>query len=153
MNKFDEYTFFAESTQQLSERRQAATEVYLGVNTAIFALIAFLLKDAGLEGAWQPLLALPLFGVGVFACFAWYKLIARYRTLIAWRYEQLIVIEETLPESHRMFSKEWAHFFGPNCDRERIGFSVLEEWLPKIVLALYVLYGLGLAASRTLPST
>jgi hypothetical protein len=38
MDKFDEYKFFGERTQLLSERRQTATPTYLTVNMAIFAV-------------------------------------------------------------------------------------------------------------------
>lgn len=50
MNKFDEYKFFAENTHHLSERRQATTQSYLTVNTAIFAVLVFLVKDVHFEG-------------------------------------------------------------------------------------------------------
>jgi hypothetical protein len=143
MDKSDEYKFFAEATQNLSDRRQSATEVYLGVNTAIFALIAFLLKDAGLQGHMQGLLTIPLFAVGGFACFSWYKVIARYKSLIAWRYEQLIEMEKNMPNIHGMFTKEWRQFFAPGECHEQLGFSSLEEWLPKILLILYLVYGVG----------
>ena len=49
-DKFDEYKFFAGSTQYLSERRQSAAQTYLAVNTAVFALLAFLLKNMGIGG-------------------------------------------------------------------------------------------------------
>ena len=43
-DKFAEYKLFVESTQHLSERRQAATQTYLSVNTAIFAILALLVQ-------------------------------------------------------------------------------------------------------------
>lgn len=50
-DKFDEYKLFVESAQHLSERRQAATQTYLTVNTSIFAILALLVKEAGLSGS------------------------------------------------------------------------------------------------------
>ena len=141
MDRFEEYKFFSDGTQQLADRRQTATEVYLSVNTAIFALIAFLLKDVGVEGRLQALLTLPLFGVGVFACLVWYKLIYGYKRLIGWRFEQLMAIEKTLPDSYQMYSKEQQHFFGSQNGKEKFGFSRLEVWLPQVILALYIVYG------------
>jgi hypothetical protein len=150
MDKFDEYKFFAEATAELASRRQNATEVYLSVNTAVFALIAFLLKDVGIEGRLLALLALPLFAVGVFACAVWYKLIYRYKCLIAWRYEQLMQMESALPDSHRMYTKEWTDFFQPHEAKQKFGFSTLEVWLPRVILVLYVVYGGAFLVAKAL---
>lgn len=141
MDRFAEYKFFSDGTQRLADRRQATTQVYLSVNTAIFALIAFLLRDVGVEGRLQALLTLPLFAVGVFACLAWYKLIYGYKRLISWRYDQLMAMEKTLPDSYQMYSKEQQHFFGSQSDKEEFGFSRLEMWLPQVILVLYIVYG------------
>ena len=141
MDKFAEYKLFSEAAQRLTERRQAAAQVYLSVNTAIFALIAFLLRDAGVEGRMLALLTLPLFVVGVFACFVWYKLIYHYKRLIGWRYEQLMAMEKALPDSHQMYCKEKEQFFTPHNGKEGFGFSTLEGWLPQVILALYIVYG------------
>lgn len=148
MDKFDEYKFFALSTQHLSERRQAATQTYLTVNTAIFSLLAFLVKGR-LEGWALMLTSLPLFVLGILACLIWYKIIMQYKALIGWRYEQLMAMEHTLPESHQMYVKEWKEFFEPRA-KERFSFSLLEKWLPRLFLALYVVYGAGLALAIAL---
>jgi hypothetical protein len=150
MDNFAEYKLFSEATQRLTERRQAAAQVYLSVNTAIFALIAFLLKDAGVEGWKLALLTLPLFAVGVFACFVWYKLIYHYKRLIGWRYEQLMVMEKALPESHQMYCKENERFFTAPNGRETFAFSTLEGWLPQAILALYIVYGGALMVAKAL---
>jgi hypothetical protein len=141
MNRSEEYRFFSDGTQRLADRRQATTQVYLSVNTAIFALIAFLLRDVGVEGRLQALLTLPLFAVGVFACLVWYKLIAGYKRLISWRYDQLMAMEKTLPDSYQMYCKEQQHFFESQDGKEKFGFSRLEMWLPQVILALYIVYG------------
>jgi hypothetical protein len=48
--KFEEYKLPSELVQWLSERRQAASQTYLAVNTAPFGVLAFLAKDAGFHG-------------------------------------------------------------------------------------------------------
>lgn len=140
INKFEEYKFFAESTHQLSDRRQRTTEVYVGVNTAIFALIAFLLKDAGLKGIQSALVTLPLFVVGVCACFGWYKLIRLYQRLIAWRFEQLMELESDLSGVHQMYSREFADLFAQHTPGA-LSFSTLEAWMPITFIGLYVICG------------
>jgi hypothetical protein len=144
MDKFDEYKFFAESTQHLSDRRQSATQTYLTVNTAIFAVLAFLIKDAGFQGWTLVLVSIPLFFVGVLACGIWHKIITQYKALIGWRYDQLMLMEKNMPDSHQMYVKEWEDFFKPRLGDEKFGFSKLEIWLPRFFLGLYLVYGAGM---------
>ena len=89
-DKFDAYKFFLDNTLHLSERRQAATQTYITVNTAIFAILALLVKEAGLKGWYLVGATLPLFLVGILACLIWYKIITQYNELIDLRYRQLI---------------------------------------------------------------
>lgn len=151
MDKFDEYKFFAEATQHLSERRQAATQTYLTVNTAIFAVLAFLIKDAGLTGWGLVAVSLPLFLVGVLACLIWHKIITQHKALIGWRYDQLMAMEQAMPESHQMFLKEWKDFFEPRQGKQRFGFSTLELGLPRLFLGLYLVYYAGLVVAAVEP--
>jgi len=139
MDKFEEYKFFAENTHHLSERRQAATQTYLTVNTAIFGVIAFLIKDANI-GEWELSIALmPLFIVGMLACFIWNKIIIQHKKLINWRYDQLMEIEKDpkMKGSHQFYLKERDEFFKPLQGREKLGFSALEKLLPVLFMVLY----------------
>lgn len=144
MDKFDEYKFFAQSTQHLSERRHAATQIFLSVNTAIFILVAFRLKIADLEGWTLVISTLPLFLVGALVCLVWHQLIRHYKSLIGWRYQQLMEMERTMPESYQMYVKEWEAFFRPEDKKEKFGFSWLEVWLPRLFIFLYVFSSIGL---------
>ncbi|NJO67728.1 MAG: hypothetical protein HC826_02030 [Rhodospirillales bacterium] len=141
IDKFAEYTFFAENTQTLADRRQAATQIYIGVNTAIFGLIGFLTEAANMSGDSLPLLTGPLFAVGTFVCIVWDRTICRYRHLINWRFEQLMAMEKELPGSYRMFCREWEAYFSPEAANKKIAFSSLERWLPIVVIGLYIAYG------------
>jgi hypothetical protein len=144
MDKFDEYKFFAESTQYLSERRQAATQTYLTVNTAIFVVLAFLVKDAGLQGWALVLVSGPLFLVGGLACSIWHHIISQYKKLIGWRYDQLTAMEQAIEGSYQMYLKEWTDFYEPRQGQERFGFSIREILLPRLFLGLYLFYFVGL---------
>src|SRR5512132_1799183 len=144
-DKFAEYKLFVESTQHLSQRRQAATQTSLSVNTAIFAILALLVKEAGLKGWYLAGVCLPLFFVGVFACLIWYNIITQYKALIGWRYDQLMAMEREMSGSYQICVKEWEEFFRPKKDKQKFGFSRLEVWLPRLFLALYLMYAAGLA--------
>jgi hypothetical protein len=146
MDRFEEYKFFSESTQRLSERRLAASGTFVAVHTAVFGVLS-------LAGQWPDTarwtrfaVSLPLLLAGILACLLWHQTLVQYRSLIAWRYDQLIEMERT-PEmagSHRMYSREWEHFYQPGVRREQFGFSRIEIWLPRIFLAIDALYGAGI---------
>jgi len=145
MVTFDEYKFFADSTQHLSERRQAATQTYLTVNTAVFAVLAFLISDAGFKGFDLFLVSFPLFLVSVMACLIWSKIITQYKALIGWRYDRLMEMEKSIPDCQQMYNKEWEDFFKPRLGKEKFGFSRLEAWLPRMFFGLYIAYVIGMA--------
>lgn len=139
-DKYDEYKFFVDNTQHLDDRRQATTEMFLGVNTAIFGLVGFLIQDAGLQGPFLPFLIGPLFVVGMLACILWVSVINRFKRLIGWRFEQLMAMERAIPESHQMYGKEWETMFAADATRKIWGLSLL-DWLPRVILALWAVYG------------
>ena len=147
MDKFREYDLFSQRVLSLSERRQTASQTYLAVNTAIFGVLAFLVKDAGFRGWWLISVSLPLFLVGALACLIWHKIIVQFKQVIGWHYEQLREMEQALPDSHKIYSNEWEEFFKPRQGKERFGFSRLEIWLPRLLLGLYLVYGVGLTVA------
>jgi hypothetical protein len=144
MDKFEEYKFFAEDTQKLSERRQNTSQTYVTVNAAIFAVLALLIKDVGFRGWTLVLTALPLFSTGVLLCFIWQKIIIQHKLLIGWRYDQLKEMEKVIAGSFQMYIKEWEDFFKPRQGKERFSFSLLDIWMPRLFLILYLIYGIGL---------
>jgi hypothetical protein len=143
MDKFDELKFLHDRTQRLSERRQTASQTYLTVNTAIFGALAFLIKDSGFQGWKLVLVCLPLFSVGVFACIIWHRIIKSLESIIGWHYQQLREIEKKIPKSHLVINKEWEDFFKEK-EKRKFSFSGLEAQLPKLLIALYIVYGLSL---------
>lgn len=143
---FREYEFIAHSTQFLTERRQAAAHTYLTVNTAIFAILGLLIEKVRLTGPGLAAASLPLVIVGGMSCFVWQRALQHYRSLIAWRYKQLIAIEESdgMIGSHRLYKREWDEY-DSTVRKRGFPFSALEAVLPKLFLILYVAYVLGLA--------
>jgi hypothetical protein len=132
-----------DGVQKLSERRQTTSQTYLTINTAIFGAIAFLIKDSGLQGWNLILVCLPLFGVGLLACITWFRIIWHLESIIGWHYQQLREIEKKIPNSHMTINKEWGEFFKDK-GKKRFSFSGLEAQLPKLLIALYAVYGAGL---------
>lgn len=145
MSTWDEYKFFAESTQCLSDRRQNATQTYIGVNTAIFVVIGFLIKDSGMDDWARILSTLPLMAVGALVCHMWRRIILQYKQLIGWRYDQLMALENQMPDCHKMYNREYNEFFKSR--PKKFGFSILEKRLPELFMIIYGLYGLILVVA------
>ncbi|MFO1129555.1 MAG: hypothetical protein U1E66_14110 [Rhodospirillales bacterium] len=146
-DKYDEYKFFVGNTQHLDDRRQGATQMFLSVNTAIFALVGFLIQDAGVQGQSLTVLVAPLFVLGVLACVLWVSMINRFKRLIGWRFEQLMAMERAIPECHQMYVKEWEAMFRGDAARKILGLSLL-DWLPRAILGLWVIYGCAFLVTR-----
>jgi len=150
MDKFDEYKFFTERVQHRSDRRQQASQIYLTVNTAIFGIIALLIKDSGLTGWSLAVVALPLFFVGVLVCITWFRIILEFSRIIGWQYEQLREMERQIKGSHKMHIKEWEEFYRPTKSKSTFSFSNLESRLPSIFIGLYVVYAVAIAVAIAL---
>ena len=149
MDKFDELKFIYERTEKLSERRQISSQIYLTINTLIFGTLAFLLKDSGLHNWNLILISLLFVGVGLLVCFIWQRITSQLELIIGWHYKQLREIEQTLPESHHLFTKEFQEFFEAKKGK-RFSFSNLESLLPRLLTGLYIVYGLSLIGAAIL---
>lgn len=143
MDKFDELKFLHERTQRLSERRQYASQTYLAINTAIFGALAFLFGESGLQSWNLILVSMPFFGVGLVACMIWHRIIWNLESIIGWHYDQLREIEQNIPESHQIFNKEWERFYARK-GKKQFSFSGLESQLPRLLIAVYTVYGTSL---------
>jgi hypothetical protein len=140
MDKYDEYKYFGEQALYQSQRRQNSSQIYLTVNTAIFGVMALLVKDSGLHG-WNLVLAnIPLFVVGLLASIVWITLIIRFKKTISWHYEQLRAMEKVIEGSYKFYTKEWESFL----QQQKSSFSDLEAAMPKIFIGLYLVYAIGM---------
>ena len=149
MDKFDEYKFFTERVQYRSQRRQQATQIYLTVNTAIFGVLALLIKDSGLSGWSLAIATLPLFFVGVLICLTWLRIIREFSNLIGWQYEQLREMEKQMRSSFKMHTKEWEEFYKGIKTKKGFSFSNLEAQMPVYFIGLYIIYSLGMIIAIT----
>ena len=111
--KFEEYKFVAASTQLVTDRRQAATQTYLMLNVAILAVSGAIVQSTRIADPYILVPAVPLFTVGILVCLVWQRILADYRALISWRYDQLMEVERTeaLAGCHQLYVKEWQDFF------------------------------------------
>ena len=140
MDKFEEYKLLNERAQNLSERRQTTTQTYLTINTAIFGAIAFLVKDSGLHSWALVLVVLPLFIVGILACSIWLGIAAKLERFLDWQYDRLREMEEQIPGSSMILSRENKEFYEPTPGHKKFSFTLQEAWLPRLLIVLFGLY-------------
>lgn len=144
MTNGEEYEIFLEWVNKLTERRQTATTIYLSVNTAIVGVIAFLLRDYPLSG-WIQQASVPVLLVsGVIACDLWRRLITQYSALIGWWYEQLRGLEEAMPESNKLLTREYQVLYLEERGKTRIGLTRYETRLTWLFTVLYAAFGLAI---------
>lgn len=155
IDRFEEYRLLIQSTEKLTDRRQLSSQVWVTLHTLLFAALGFLTKEAGstvLSAAgpgaagshWIFVASVgPLIVLGIFSCLIWVRMLSSYRSLIAWRYDQLMELERSsdLQGLHKVFNQEWEHFFGPDA-QERIGFTRLEARLPIVLMVVYAAFGI-----------
>jgi hypothetical protein len=145
MDRFEEYKLLYQRTEKLSERRQATSQTYLTINTAIFGAIAFLVRDSGLTG-WILIQAIgPLFIVGTLICIIWLNIILNLENVLNWQYGQLRELEGKMRGSVQIFTRENREIFEARKGRKRFSFTMLEAWLPRILGALYLGYFIAMA--------
>jgi len=136
---FDEYRLLFESTDRLVQRRRETTQVFFGVNAALSAVIAFLIKDLALPGPRLSIVAVPLFLMGIVASQLWRRTIEQYATLIDWRYRQIRRLERRgFVGSYQLFNREWQAIYSPK-PPGTFGFSGLESAVPKVFMLLHIL--------------
>jgi hypothetical protein len=136
---FEEYKLLYESTDRLVQRRRETTQVFFGVNAALSAVIAFLVKDLALPGPRLSLVTIPLFIMGMVASQLWRRTIEQYAALIDWRYRQIRRMERRgFTGSYRLFNREWEAIYAPR-PPGAFGFSGLESAVPRVFMALHVL--------------
>jgi hypothetical protein len=145
--KFEEYKLHIERAQKLSERRQATTQIYLTLNTAIFGALAFIVKDSGFSGWPLVLVALPLFIVGIIACIIWLGITKKMEIFLDWQYDQLREMEKEIPGSSKILTAENKKFYEPvKNGKKKFSFSLQEAWLPRLLIFLFVLYAAAMIA-------
>jgi polyferredoxin len=150
MDKFDEYKWLNERAQHLSERRQTTSQTYLTITTAILGASAFLIKDSGLQGWALVLAGLPLFCIGILACRIWLGIMVKLELFLDWQYDRLREMEQEIPGSSMILTKENKHFYEPKKDKKKFSFSLQEAWLPRLLIILFGLYGAAMVVSAWL---
>lgn len=130
----DQYKIYISATEKISDRRQKTNEFFLGLNTALVALLGFIATKTS-----QSEISLML-GVsaiaGITICYLWYRIIASYKGLNSAKFKVIHAIEMRLPLA--LYDTEW-EMLGRGEDKKVYWpFSHIELYVPKIFIAIYL---------------
>lgn len=130
----DQYKIYINATEKISDRRQRTNEFFLGLNTALIALLGFIATKTS-----QSEISLML-GVssiaGITICYLWYRIIASYKGLNSAKFKVVHAIEMRLPLA--LYDTEW-EMLGRGQDKEIYWpFSHIELHVPKIFIVIYL---------------
>lgn len=142
----DEYELFLGHVYKLAERRQSTTATYLSVNAALTGALAFLFKDGHLSGSPSLVSALIFLLSGVVACGLWRRLNTHYSALMDWWFKQLRTLEDIIPNSSKLITKEYQELFVNTRGKGPIGIIRYETSLTWLFTIVYLIFGLAILA-------
>jgi len=132
--KWDVYPLIWQETTKISDRRQTANTLYLSVNSVLLGAIALLAQQSKLQSITLLVVEGFVAVAGLFISRRWYRVLAKYQSLLKVRYKTLAEIEKMsgFPGAVHMFEIEDQH-------PETWGFSAIEQALPRTFIWLYLL--------------
>jgi hypothetical protein len=132
---FEQYRLCVEMADRISARRSLMNTFFLTLNTAIAATLVGLSDGLSRASAWA---LVPGLAILLVVCAAWFIIVRSYRLLNSAKYRVIAAFEERLP-AFAYSRAEWA-LLGEGKDwRKYIPQSHIEQWVPAIFAATYVL--------------
>lgn len=126
----DQYQRYVESAERVTERRSAANNYLLTVNTVLVSL-AGLAESIPATSFWLPLLPT----AGVIVSLAWIGLLSTYRHLNSAKYAVIAELERQLPAAP--YTREWA-IAQQDARRPYIPLARNERLVPMAFVAVYL---------------
>ncbi len=129
----DQYKVYINATEKISDRRQKTNEFFLGLNTALVALLGFIATKVNQSDTGIVLSLSAIAGITI--CYLWYRIIASYKGLNSAKFKVVHAIEMRLPLA--LYDTEW-EMLGRGEDRKIYWpFSHIELHVPKIFIIIY----------------
>lgn len=133
--KLEIYKLLIEMADKVSERRQAANNFYLSINTLLLGGATYLGVSAPSDyHGWTVAVA------GVMICWSWSRSIHSYRTLNDAKFKVINDLE--LSFSCSPFTDEWRHLDPDGDGKKHRPFSTVEKAVPRIFIVVYVFQAL-----------
>ncbi|UUU23068.1 RipA family octameric membrane protein [Streptomyces sp. DSM 40750] len=141
---FEQYKLCVETADRVSARRGAANTFFLSLNSAIAtAMVGGLGPRPGRVSVWLLLAGL-LILVG--QCVAWYLMVRSYRQLNTAKWAVIGAFENRLP-AYAYSRAEWTELGEGEDWRRYVPLTRLEQWVPPLFVAAYLVGFLALASA------
>ncbi len=137
----EQYRMYLHIFNSTSDRRNGSNEFFLGLNTAIIAVLGYLETRTPTNNTSVIFLFAPFVGIAI--CYCWYEIIISYKQLNKAKFKVIHNIEEKLPLS--LFKTEW-ELLGKGLDSTKYRrISSIEKNIPIIFIVLYaVIFSMSL---------
>lgn len=130
----DQYKIYINAAEKISDRRQKTNEFFLGLNTALVALLGFVATKTS-EHEISFMIGVSAIA-GITICYLWYQIIASYKGLNSAKFKVIHAIELRLPLA--LYDTEW-EMLGRGKDKKVYWpFSHIELHVPKIFMVIYI---------------
>ncbi len=128
--------------QSLLKRRQAASSLGLGVNTALLAAMAFVMRGDTLTLRPRLLVIAILLSAGIIACLHWRRSLQAYQRLMSWWYSKLREMEEGFEDKRlHLATAEYGALYSPKANPDlRVSLTTHEMKLINLLLGLHVAF-------------
>jgi hypothetical protein len=131
----DQYKIYINAAEKISDRRQKTNEFFLGLNTALLALLGFIATKTNQQEIGLMLVISAVAGITI--CYLWYRIIASYKGLNSAKFKVIHAIELRLPLA--LYDTEWEMLERGKNKKVYWPFSHIELNVPKIFIAIYTL--------------
>jgi hypothetical protein len=129
----DQYKIYINAAEKISDRRQKTNEFFLGLNTALVALLGFIATKTNQSEIGLMLGISAIAGITI--CYLWFRIIASYKGLNSAKFKVIHAIEMRLPLA--LYDTEW-EMLGRGEDKKIYWpFSHIELHVPKIFIIIY----------------
>lgn len=138
---FDLYSLAVEMADRVSARRSGANTFFLTVQTALTAVVGFVVS---VDGASEWVIGL-VSAAGIITCLAWWALLRSYRDLASAKWEVITAIEKE-HFTVRPFADEWDYLKKDDIKswRERYAEQgTVERFVPWVFVGVYALLAAG----------
>jgi len=135
---FDQYKLFVESIEKTSDRRQAANNYFIAINTALISLIGLSFQVKIFDNSpWLKFLVALL---GIIICVIFWFLIRSYKQLNTGKFAVIHKIEKQLPLS--LYKYEWEILGKGHDNKKYYPFSHIELLIPWVFGIIYTILGI-----------
>ena len=125
----EQYKLYVKMADQISARRERANAFFLVLNTSVIPIIGFLF--------YTPLVATPLFFIGMLFSYLWFRIIRSYRDLNIAKFNVVREIEALLPL--RLYETEWQAVGKGEDKKLYLPLTHVETVVPVVFLTAYIL--------------